>query len=118
MTFTAGLGFLPEGALKNWLGYHAFLTSFRMIARAISAVICYHNPENRPKSDGICVANHTSPIDCAILSCDNVYAFVSFFSFFLFELLGSSPLGVWESDFDMDCSSIFLLPERINDKTF
>ena len=29
------------------------------------------------KKDGICVANHTSPIDVIILSCDHVYAFVS-----------------------------------------
>lgn len=26
---------------------------------------------------GICVANHTSPIDVMILSCDNCYALVS-----------------------------------------
>ncbi|VDK45765.1 unnamed protein product [Anisakis simplex] len=32
--------------------------------------------ENRAKQGGICVANHTSPIDVMILSCDNCYAMV------------------------------------------
>jgi len=36
-------------------------------------VITYHNTENRPKS-GICVANHTSPIDVCILASDTAYA--------------------------------------------
>lgn len=34
---------------------------------AISAVITYHNIENRPKG-GICVANHTSPKDVCMLA--------------------------------------------------
>ncbi len=33
--------------------------------------------ENKAKGGGICVANHTSPIDIVILSCDNTYAMVS-----------------------------------------
>ncbi|VDM42585.1 unnamed protein product [Toxocara canis] len=32
--------------------------------------------ENRAKHGGICVANHTSPVDIMILSCDNCYAMV------------------------------------------
>ena len=31
--------------------------------------------ENRP-DHGVCVANHTSPIDVLMLSCDNSYALV------------------------------------------
>merc|ERR1712083_483809 len=46
--------------------------SFQILGGVLSAVITYHNPENRPKS-GICVANHTSPIDVLILACDNAY---------------------------------------------
>ena len=46
-----------------------------MLGGAISAVITYHGAENRPKS-GICVANHTSPIDVLILACDNAYALI------------------------------------------
>lgn len=37
-------------------------------------VIC--SRENRAKGGGICVANHTSPIDTIVLGCDNVYAMV------------------------------------------
>ena len=39
-------------------------------------MITYHNPENMPK-DGICVANHTSPIDVLCLASDNAYALVN-----------------------------------------
>ncbi|CAG0913545.1 unnamed protein product [Notodromas monacha] len=39
------------------------------------AIIKYHDVENRPKG-GICVANHTSPIDVVMLHCDNVYSLV------------------------------------------
>ena len=46
-----------------------------MLGGAISAVITYHGAENRPKS-GICVANHTSPIDVLCLASDNAYALV------------------------------------------
>nr|XP_040572930.1 glycerol-3-phosphate acyltransferase 3-like isoform X1 [Lepeophtheirus salmonis] len=48
--------------------------SFRLIARAISAVVRFHNTQYRPKSKGICVANHTTPIDVVILSCDQSYS--------------------------------------------
>ena len=51
----------------------------QILGGAISAVITYHNPENMPK-DGICVANHTSPIDVLILACDNAYALVRQFA--------------------------------------
>ena len=46
-------------------------------------VLCNHvflfnfNRENRAKGGGICVANHTSPIDIILLGCDNAYAMVS-----------------------------------------
>lgn len=33
--------------------------------------------ENKPKNGGICVANHTSPIDVIILASDGCYAMVS-----------------------------------------
>lgn len=37
--------------------------------------VCYR--ENKPRKGGICVANHTSPIDIVILSNDGCYAMVS-----------------------------------------
>lgn len=49
---------------------------FDFLSNAISAVVFYHNPENRPVN-GICVANHTSPIDALVLMCDNCYSLVS-----------------------------------------
>lgn len=36
--------------------------------------------ENRPQKGGICVANHTTPIDVVILANDGCYALVSVFS--------------------------------------
>ena len=33
--------------------------------------------ENKPKNGGICVANHTSPIDVIILASDGCYAMVT-----------------------------------------
>lgn len=35
------------------------------------------NSENKPKNGGICVANHTSPIDVIILASDGCYAMVN-----------------------------------------
>ena len=57
--------------LVNWLR-----TNFR----CFSAQIDFHNPENRPLTDGICVANHTSPIDVLILSTDRPYSMVEYCS--------------------------------------
>ncbi len=38
---------------------------------------CFPCRENKAKGGGICVANHTSPIDAILLACDNCYALVS-----------------------------------------
>ena len=51
------------------------MVMLQVLGGAISAVITYHNIENRPKT-GICVANHTSPIDVMVLGADNAYALV------------------------------------------
>lgn len=50
---------------------------FSFLARSISAVITYHDARHRPAEGGICVANHTSPIDALVLMCDNCYSLVS-----------------------------------------
>ena len=60
--------------MKRWLNWRASLTSYRILSRGLSAVITYHDRENMPVTGGICVANHTSPIDVMILGCDNCYA--------------------------------------------
>ncbi|XP_029941221.1 glycerol-3-phosphate acyltransferase 3 isoform X2 [Salarias fasciatus] len=52
------------------------LPESRICARGLSATVQYHNKENRPQKGGICVANHTTPIDVVILANDGCYAMV------------------------------------------
>ena len=56
------LSLVTKPELRRWLYHRVALTVFRCFSRCFSAEINFHNPENRPRSDGICVANHTSPI--------------------------------------------------------
>jgi len=71
----AFVGHLPDGNIKKTLHYHVYTSCFQIIGGSLSAVITFHNTENKPKK-GICVANHTSPIDVLILACDNAYALI------------------------------------------
>lgn len=73
---TSLIGYIPEGRFKKWIYSRVSLMCFRILARSFSAIVTYHNKENRAKGGGICVANHTSPIDVVILACDNCYALV------------------------------------------
>ncbi|KAF6714594.1 Glycerol-3-phosphate acyltransferase 3 [Oryzias melastigma] len=73
---TSVVGFLPESSVKNWLSELVHLTCYRICARGLSATIHYHDKENRPRKGGICVANHTTPIDVVILANDGCYAMV------------------------------------------
>ncbi|XP_041956441.1 glycerol-3-phosphate acyltransferase 3-like [Alosa sapidissima] len=73
---TTLVGFLPNSRVKNWLSELVHVMCYRICARGLSAVIHYHNRENRPKRGGLCVANHTSPIDVVILANDGCYAMV------------------------------------------
>ena len=82
MVISLILGFVPNevkfvGKLKLIIYNWAAKTCFRILSRSCSALIRFRNQEFRPKSDGICVANHTSPVDAMILSCDNTYALVN-----------------------------------------
>ncbi|CAJ0951869.1 unnamed protein product, partial [Mesorhabditis belari] len=72
--FTIGL--IPHQGTRKWLYRHAMLMSMRIVARSFSSIIRYHDQENRADRGGICVANHTSPIDVLILSTDNCYAMI------------------------------------------
>ncbi|KMQ98257.1 glycerol-3-phosphate acyltransferase 3-like isoform 3 protein [Lasius niger] len=72
---TAVVGYVPEGSFKRWLNSKVSLMCFAVLSSALSAVIKYNNPENRPVA-GICVANHTSPIDVLVLMCDNCYSLI------------------------------------------
>ncbi|CAB3376246.1 Hypothetical predicted protein [Cloeon dipterum] len=76
LTFcTAVVGIVPAGRFKRWLNAKVCIMCFSFLSSSISAVITYHNPENKPKG-GICVANHTSPIDVLVLACDSCYALI------------------------------------------
>ncbi|XP_077131911.1 glycerol-3-phosphate acyltransferase 3 [Ranitomeya variabilis] len=70
------VGQLPNGRVKNWFSEKVHIVCCRICGRALSSAIQYHNKENRPKKGGICVANHTSPIDIIILANDGCYAMV------------------------------------------
>ncbi|XP_022223906.2 glycerol-3-phosphate acyltransferase 3-like isoform X2 [Drosophila obscura] len=72
---TAAVGYLKDGQTKRAIVNLVLGTCFGVLSSAISAVITYHNEENRPLS-GICVANHTSPIDVLVLMCDSTYSLI------------------------------------------
>ncbi|GLV31682.1 Glycerol-3-phosphate acyltransferase 4 [Carabus blaptoides fortunei] len=72
---TALVGYVPDGNFKTWFNHNLSIMCFGILSSALSSVITYHNSENRPKN-GICVANHTSPIDVLVLMCDNCYSLI------------------------------------------
>lgn len=69
------VGFVPDSMGKRWMNQNTSIMCFQVLAASLSSVITYHNRENLPKR-GICVANHTSPVDVLVLACDNPYALV------------------------------------------
>ncbi|TMS37259.1 hypothetical protein L596_004232 [Steinernema carpocapsae] len=69
-------GFVPNREVRKSVNKHGLLMCFRVFSRAFSSIIRFHHRENRATHGGICVANHTSPIDIMILSCDNCYAMI------------------------------------------
>lgn len=74
---TCLLSTLPESCVKRWIVGRTYIISHRILARSLSAVITIHNKEFRPKNGGVCVANHTTPVDVVILSTDKAYSLVS-----------------------------------------
>ncbi|CAD6188754.1 unnamed protein product [Caenorhabditis auriculariae] len=73
---TTIIGYIPNKPIRKYLNRRAMLMSMRIFSRAFSSVIRFHDKENRANKGGICVANHTSPIDVMVLSCDNCYAMI------------------------------------------
>ncbi len=73
---TAMAGLVPEGRLRYYAYSYVSIIAMRIVTRAWSCVITYHNRQYMAKSDGICVANHTTPIDVFFLNCDRAYALV------------------------------------------
>ncbi|KAK6059637.1 Acyltransferase [Cooperia oncophora] len=70
------VGHVPNQKIRKFLNRHVMLASMRIFSRSFSSIIRFHDQENRAKKGGICVANHTSPIDVMVLSCDNCYAMI------------------------------------------
>uniref|UniRef100_A0AAX7UDI5 Phospholipid/glycerol acyltransferase domain-containing protein n=1 Tax=Astatotilapia calliptera TaxID=8154 RepID=A0AAX7UDI5_ASTCA len=71
---TTLVGFLPNAA--SYLSEKVHMMGYRMCVSSLTAIITYHNRENKPKNGGICVANHTTPIDVIILASDRCYSLV------------------------------------------
>ncbi|XP_059608998.1 glycerol-3-phosphate acyltransferase 3 isoform X4 [Phlebotomus argentipes] len=72
---TALVGSLPDNDFKRWMVPPILRHCFSILASSVSTVITYHNEENRPLN-GICVANHTTPIDALVLMHDNCYSLI------------------------------------------
>ncbi|XP_059608996.1 glycerol-3-phosphate acyltransferase 4 isoform X2 [Phlebotomus argentipes] len=73
---TALVGSLPDNDFKRWMVPPILRHCFSILASSVSTVITYHNEENRPLN-GICVANHTTPIDALVLMHDNCYSLMN-----------------------------------------
>ncbi|XP_017778209.1 PREDICTED: glycerol-3-phosphate acyltransferase 3 isoform X2 [Nicrophorus vespilloides] len=73
---TGLLGTIPDCLVKRHLNYWCYMVAFRVMARALSGTIYIRNKHFRPKCGGVCVANHTSPVDVLILSTDNCYSLI------------------------------------------
>ncbi|KXJ14427.1 glycerol-3-phosphate acyltransferase 4 [Exaiptasia diaphana] len=102
---TAVLAQLPESNFRKRVDRICMLASFRILARALSAVITSHNKHNMAKGGGICVANHTSPIDVLILACENSYSMIGqrqpgLFGF-IQKILAKSQDHIWFERFEM-----------------
>lgn len=77
---------IPSGSVKRWLNDISFKIGFRVFMRSFSSVIRFHNEHFKPKRGGVCVANHTTPMDVVVMSTENSFSLVSFNQTFLFHL--------------------------------
>lgn len=95
------IGCIPESDFKRWLNRRAFKMTFRILARSLSVVLTIHNQEFRPHAAGICVANHTTPVDVVIMSTESCFSLVSA----LFSAVPQSPVAflccLWVSFFQV-----------------
>uniref|UniRef100_A0A8C5TDN0 Phospholipid/glycerol acyltransferase domain-containing protein n=1 Tax=Malurus cyaneus samueli TaxID=2593467 RepID=A0A8C5TDN0_9PASS len=63
--------------VKGWLSSQVQMICATLGIRCLSGLVHFHNRENKPQEGGICVANHTSPLDVLILTSDQCYSLVS-----------------------------------------
>jgi len=105
---TALIGLLPECSLKRYMNGRCMLIAYAILSHAISAKVQFHNPENRASGQGICVANHTTPLDALILSIDNVCALVG--------QRHSGILGIVQRAMSRSSSHIWFDREEVKDR--
>src|SRR5699024_4890624 len=82
---TAAIGCLPDGAFKRTIYWHSSLVCFRIMARAFSGIVTFHDRHNMAKPGGITVANHTSPI----------VSFIYLYLFLVLYYLHATSLSFW-----------------------
>uniref|UniRef100_A0AAQ5X8S5 Phospholipid/glycerol acyltransferase domain-containing protein n=1 Tax=Amphiprion ocellaris TaxID=80972 RepID=A0AAQ5X8S5_AMPOC len=76
LVLTTLVAFLPNAELRSYLSEKVHLMCYRICVRALTAIITYHNRYMIFSNGGICVANHTTPIDVIILANDGCYSLV------------------------------------------
>ncbi|XP_026318331.1 glycerol-3-phosphate acyltransferase 3 isoform X3 [Hyposmocoma kahamanoa] len=77
LVFTTPLvGLLPAGRIRRFCGQLCYKIAFRTMVRGLCGVVTYHDLQYKPKTTGLCVANHTSVIDVAILSSKHCYSMI------------------------------------------
>ena len=59
---TAITGCIPDGPIKRYIYWNVSLMCFRILSRAFSGIITFHDRQYMAEGGGITVANHTSPI--------------------------------------------------------
>ncbi|XP_050559589.1 glycerol-3-phosphate acyltransferase 3 isoform X2 [Spodoptera frugiperda] len=67
---------VPFVRLRTKLGKISYKTSIRVIIRGLSIHARFHNEQYRPRANGFCVANHTSPIDVGVLSIKTCFSLI------------------------------------------
>ncbi|XP_054846371.1 glycerol-3-phosphate acyltransferase 3-like [Eublepharis macularius] len=109
--------------LRFCLGSWVIRLSARLGLKASSAVVRYHNKENRPLNGGICVANHTTPLDIVPLLSNEHYSLVGqmhggIIGFFLSMGMKTTRHILFErSEMKHRCAVRKRLTEHTSDKT-
>ncbi|KAL0808358.1 hypothetical protein ABMA28_012841 [Loxostege sticticalis] len=76
LSTTTLINLLPEGKIRRFFGEMSYKMYMRILIRSVSSVATFHDTENMPKSNGFCVANHTSVIDVAMLSVNTCFSLI------------------------------------------
>ncbi|XP_061384929.1 glycerol-3-phosphate acyltransferase 3 isoform X3 [Danaus plexippus] len=70
------IGALPRCRARAAVGAVAYKMAMRSLVRCVSCVTNFHDTRHRPRHNGFCVANHTSPIDVAVLSVNDCFSLI------------------------------------------